>query len=118
MLASGAQEAFLASDESLGPLRRPRFKTAAEAQHCQRLKFTRHLTTLSSGHVQATVKMAEDPRLGAVNSRGEAHHLRNLLVCDSSVFPTSCGANPMISVLTMARYQGKRIAAERARYGL
>ena len=29
-----------------------------------------------------------------VNARGESHQVRNLLVCDSSVFPESCGANP------------------------
>ena len=111
MLASGAK-ALLASDEALGPLpsalyeRRPGAALSAPAVHPPP-------DDLTSGHVQATVKMAEDPRLGVVNSRGEAHHLRNLMVCDSSVFPTSCGANPMISILSMARYQGKRIAAER-----
>jgi choline dehydrogenase-like flavoprotein len=118
MLASGAKEALLASEESLGPLPSARFTSAADARHCQHLQFTRHLTTLTSGHVQATVKMSEDPRLGVVNSRGETHHLRNLMVCDSSVFPTSCGANPMISILSMARYQGKRIAAEASRYAI
>jgi choline dehydrogenase-like flavoprotein len=44
--------------------------------------------------------------------------VRNLVVCDSSAFPSSCGANPMISIMTMARYQGRRIAGEAARYGL
>jgi hypothetical protein len=34
------------------------------------------------------------------------------------VFPGSCGANPMLSILTLARYQGRRLAAQRARYGL
>jgi choline dehydrogenase-like flavoprotein len=42
--------------------------------------------------------------------------VRHLIVCDSSAFPDSCGANPMISIMTMARYQGRRIAAELARY--
>jgi hypothetical protein len=51
-----------------------------------------------------------------LNSRGETRHARGLVLCDSSVFPTSCGVNPMLSVMTMARYQGLRIAAEFARY--
>jgi hypothetical protein len=34
------------------------------------------------------------------------------------VFPTSCGANPMIAVMTLARYQGKRVANELSRYGM
>jgi choline dehydrogenase len=62
--------------------------------------------------------MAEDPRLGMVDSRGESHAVRNLLVCDSSAFPTSCEANPMISIMALARYQGRRVAAELARYEL
>jgi len=118
MLACGAQEAMLVSEEALGPLPTARFKSPEEARHCQHLRFTRHLTTMNSGHAQATVKMGEDPRQSVVNSRGEAHHMKNLMVCDSSVFPTSCGANPMISILSMARYQGRRIAAESSRYAL
>jgi hypothetical protein len=31
------------------------------------------------------------------------------------VFPDSCGANPMLSIMTLARYQGRRIAAELGR---
>jgi choline dehydrogenase-like flavoprotein len=62
--------------------------------------------------------MGEDPKRSVVNSRGETHGVRNLVVCDASVFPTSCGANPMLSVMTLARYQGTRIANELSRYGL
>ena len=51
-----------------------------------------------------------------MNARGESHQVRNLLVCDSSVFPESCGTNPMLSVMTLARYQGRRILAEWDRY--
>jgi choline dehydrogenase-like flavoprotein len=60
--------------------------------------------------------MGADPKTSTVDSRCETHFARNLIVCDSSAFPTSCGANPMLSIMTMARYQGKRIAAESARY--
>ena len=62
--------------------------------------------------------MGEDPATSVVDSRCESHQVRNLIVCDSSAFPGSCGANPMLSILTLARYQGRRLAAERARYGL
>ena len=51
-----------------------------------------------------------------IDSRGESHYVRNLVVCDSSAFPESCGTNPMLSIMTMARYQGRRIAAELGRY--
>ena len=60
--------------------------------------------------------MSEDPTCGMLSSRSECHGVRNLLVVDASAFPDSCGANPMLSIMSMARYQGLRIAAEWARY--
>ena len=118
MFASGAREVLLPSDEPIGPLASPRFSDPSEAQHCAHLMFEPHQTVLSSAHCQATLKMGEDPSVSVVNSRGESHHVQGLLVCDGSVFPESCGVNPMLSIMTMARYQGRRIAAELPRYDL
>jgi choline dehydrogenase-like flavoprotein len=112
MFAGGAREVLLASDEAIGPLPQPRFREPAEARHCAHLSFLAHRTVLTSSHAQATVKMSDDPLLGVVSSRGESHLARNLITCDASSFPTSCGVNPMVSIMTMARYQGRRIAAE------
>jgi choline dehydrogenase-like flavoprotein len=116
MFAAGAREVLLPSTEAIGPLRIARFRNRAEAQHCAALAFTPHETTITSSHCQATVKMGEDAARSAIDSRGESRYVRNLLVCDSSAFPESCGANPMLSIMTMARYQGRRIANEAGRY--
>jgi choline dehydrogenase-like flavoprotein len=118
MFAAGAEEVFLTSEEPIGPLAYPRFKSAAEAAFCSELMFKPGATLLTSAHCQATAKMGEDPASSVVDSRCEAHNAKHLIVCDSSSFPTSCGANPMVSIMTLARYQGRRIAAERSRYGL
>lgn len=118
MFAGGAREVLLPSEEPLDSLDAPRFAIPSEAAACAALRFLPHQTTITSAHSQATVKMSEDPRLAALNSRGESHDVRNLVVCDSSAFPTSCGANPMVSIMTMARYQGRRMAGEMSRYGL
>jgi choline dehydrogenase-like flavoprotein len=116
LFAAGAREVLLPSTESIGPLTTPRFRTAADATHCSALQFEPYRTTLSSSHCQSTVKMGEDRATSVINSRGESHYVRNLIVCDSSAFPESCGTNPMLSIMTMARYQGRRIAAEPGRY--
>jgi choline dehydrogenase-like flavoprotein len=116
MFAAGAHEVLLASQEPLGSLPSPRFRTAADSSAVEHLRFEPYHTAISSAHCQATVKMGATPVTSVVNARGESHQVRNLIVCDSSVFPESCGANPMLSVMTMARYQGRRIAAEWARY--
>jgi choline dehydrogenase-like flavoprotein len=116
MFAAGAKRVLLASDEPRDAMGRLWFESPSEAQHCAALQFHPHRTSITSAHVQASIKMSEDPKLAATNSRGESHFVRNLIVCDSSSFPTSCGANPMLSIMAMARYQGRRIAAELARY--
>jgi choline dehydrogenase-like flavoprotein len=118
MFGGGAREVLIASDERVGPRGVPRFRDASEASHCSELQFAAHRTVLTSAHAQASAKMSDDPKRGVVSSRGESHHVRNLIACDSSSFPTSCGVNPMLSIMTMARYQGRRIAAELARYAL
>jgi choline dehydrogenase-like flavoprotein len=118
MLAAGAKEVVLTTEEQLGTLTNATFKNRQQAALCDKLEFVPCQTFLSSAHCQATVKMGEDPKRCVVNSRGETRAARNLIVCDASVFPTSCGVNPMISVMTLARYQGKRIANELSRYGM
>jgi choline dehydrogenase-like flavoprotein len=118
MFGAGAEEVFLTSEESIGPLAYPRFTSADQAAFCDELAFKPGATLLTSAHCQATAKMGEDPAASVVDSRCEAHNAKNLIVCDSSSFPTSCGANPMVSIMSLARYQGRRIAAERGRYGL
>jgi choline dehydrogenase-like flavoprotein len=118
MLAAGAREALLPSEESLGSFPRARFQSAAEVVHCEALRFVPHQTVLTSAHCQGTVKMGGAGSRSVVDSRGESRAVGNLIVCDGSVFPSSCGANPMLSIMTLARYQATRIAAEHRRYGL
>lgn len=118
LFAAGAEEAWMASEEPLGPLPTAHFTAASQAEYARELRFLAHRTTLTSAHAQATMKMGADPARTALDARGETHSVPNVIVCDASSFPTSCGANPMISIMTMARYQGRRIAAEAGRYGL
>jgi choline dehydrogenase-like flavoprotein len=118
LFAAGAEAAWLASEEPLGALATPYFRRASDAEHTRHLRFLPHRTTLTSAHAQATTKMGADPRRALLNSRGESHAVSNLIVCDASAFPASCGTNPMLSIMTMARYQGRRIVAEAARYAL
>jgi choline dehydrogenase-like flavoprotein len=112
MLAAGAREVLIPSEERIGTRQRARFRTAVEAEACEELQFTPHRTTVTSAHCQASTKMSRDPLEGFANARGESHFIKNLVVCDSSSFPESCGTYPMLSIMAMARYQGRRIAAE------
>jgi choline dehydrogenase-like flavoprotein len=42
--------------------------------------------------------MAADPQRGVVDSRGRHWQIANLSVHDGSLFPTSVGANPQLSI--------------------
>ncbi|MGY2172798.1 GMC family oxidoreductase N-terminal domain-containing protein [Pseudomonas gingeri] len=55
-------------------------------------------TRLGSAHVMGGCAMGEDPKTAVTDSLGRHHQLRNLSVHDGSLFPTSIGANPQLSV--------------------
>ncbi|HWA73177.1 MAG TPA: GMC family oxidoreductase [Polyangiaceae bacterium] len=117
MFAAGAREVLLPSEEPLGPLASPRFSHPAQAAHLSGLRFLPHQTVITSAHCQATTRMG-DKTQALLDSRCESHFVERLMVVDSSSFPGSCGANPMVSIMSLARYQGLRIAGELGRYGL
>ncbi|MCY1278766.1 putative GMC-type oxidoreductase [compost metagenome] len=53
---------------------------------------------LGSAHVMGGCAMGEDPKLAVTDSLGRHHQLANLSIHDGSLFPTSIGANPQLSV--------------------
>jgi choline dehydrogenase-like flavoprotein len=51
-----------------------------------------------SAHVMGGCPIGPDVRRAAVDPTGRYHHLDNLYVLDGSLFPTSVGANPQLSI--------------------
>jgi choline dehydrogenase-like flavoprotein len=49
-----------------------------------------------------------------VDERGRHHHLANLSVHDGSLFPTSIGANPQLSIYGFAARMATELAADLA----
>jgi len=64
-----------------------------------------------SAHVMGGCALSTDPRDGVANLRGRHHQIGNLSVIDGSIFPTSIGANPQLSIYAFAA----RLAGELAR---
>jgi choline dehydrogenase-like flavoprotein len=62
---------------------------------------------LGSGHPQGGNRMGGDPRESVVDSYGKFHGLQNLFVCDASIFPTSVGVNPQLTVMALAMRTGQ-----------
>jgi choline dehydrogenase-like flavoprotein len=61
-------------------------------------------SVIFSAHQMSTCRMSSTPAVGVVRPSGETWECRNLFVCDASVFPTSLGINPMITVAAFAHY--------------
>ena len=56
------------------------------------------LARIVSAHVMGGCPMAGDERTGLVRADGRHWHLDNVSVHDGSIFPTSIGANPQLSI--------------------
>jgi len=56
------------------------------------------LTRVVSAHVMGGCSMAGDDKRGVVRADGSHWQLANLSVHDGSIFPTSIGANPQLSI--------------------
>jgi choline dehydrogenase-like flavoprotein len=67
---------------------------------------------LGSAHPQSGNRIGSSLSDSVVDSDCKVHDFRNLFVCDASVFPTSVGVNPQISVMTVASIVASRISRD------
>ena len=63
-----------------------------------------------TGHPQGGNVMSNDPATGVVDENFKVFGYDNLFVCDASVFPTSLGVNPQVTVMSLAHYAAPLIA--------
>jgi choline dehydrogenase-like flavoprotein len=79
------------------------------------LSFARpHVVPMTAVHPMGAMRMGDDPRASVVRSTGEHHQLRGLFVSDASLFPTSLGVPPQISVYAFALHLSRHLI-ERAK---
>ena len=65
---------------------------------------------IASSHPQGTLRMGSDSRESVVDSYGEAHTVKGLFVADASLFPTSIGVPPMLTIAAIADRIARRLA--------
>ncbi|GLK87089.1 GMC family oxidoreductase [Pseudomonas turukhanskensis] len=108
-----AEIQFAAGAKSVLPLHTDAeyVKTLAEAKsQLDGLSLEIYRTRLGSAHVMGGCAMGEDPTQAVTDSLGRHHQLRNLSIHDGSLFPTSIGANPQLSVYGLTAQLATQLA--------
>lgn len=74
------------------------------------LPLAKFRAALFTAHLMGGCPMSENVKRGVVDSRGRHHQIENLSVLDGSVFPTSIGANPQLSVYALTAQNATALA--------
>jgi choline dehydrogenase-like flavoprotein len=69
---------------------------------------------LEAFHPMGTARISSDPREGACAPDGSVYGTDALYVADGSLFPTSVGVNPMMTIIAFAKNVARGIATESA----
>jgi choline dehydrogenase-like flavoprotein len=110
LLAAGANEVTI---PAIPPLR---VRSVAQLERLDLSAIRPHSVPITAVHPMGTMRMGEDPKASVVRSTGEHHQLRGLFVADGSLFPTSIGVPPQISIYSFALHLAPHVI-ERARTG-
>ena len=63
-------------------------------------------------HPMGSLPLGSDPRRAVVDPQGRHHQLRGLYVADGSVFPTSLGGPPQLSIYATGRRVARTVCAD------
>jgi choline dehydrogenase-like flavoprotein len=100
-LASMAEIQFAAGAKAVMPLHAPAASYAswpAAKAGIAALALEPLQTSVVSAHVMGGCPLGPDPKRAVTDPTGRHHQLENLYVFDGSIFPTSIGANPQLSI--------------------
>lgn len=90
----------------------PYYSSWAQARAAiEDLRYEKFKVALFTAHLMGGCSMSENEKLGVVNSAGRYHQVENLSIFDGSVFPTSIGANPQLSIYGMTAQNATALAS-------
>lgn len=75
-------------------------------------RLRRYATSLTSVHPQGTCALGADPSTSATDLRGALRGAPGIFVCDASLFPTSVGVPPQVTIMALATAVAERAAEE------
>jgi len=114
-LLSMAEIQFAAGARSAGPVHElgEQYASWPEARAAiETLPLKPLLARVVSAHVMGGCAMGAEPKFSVVNAYGMHHQVENLSVFDGSVFPTSLGANPSLSIYGLTARNASRLAEQ------
>ncbi|NUQ73495.1 MAG: GMC family oxidoreductase [Polyangiaceae bacterium] len=104
LVAGGARRIII-------PSRPPRFYNANESiEDLREFSIELGALDLTAVHPMGTVPMGDDPKRSAVDSEGKHHHMEGLWVADGSLFPTSIGGPPQLSIYALGLHVGRALS--------
>jgi choline dehydrogenase-like flavoprotein len=98
---------WTANDRTLVAAARDRAALMLEASGAKKVR----IGLQYAAHAMGSCRMGDDPRTSVVNSFGQSHDIRNLFVCDTSIFVTSSGVNPTLSALAITSRSAAHLIA-------
>ncbi len=78
----------------------------------EQLPYKKFRTALFTAHLMGGCMMSDNEQMGVVNSQGRHHQLENLSIFDGSVFPTSLGVNPQLSIYGLVAQNATALVAK------
>ncbi len=103
-LAAGAKEVYT------GLVDLPLIKTEKDINRLYTSKIPSSHLELMAFHPMGTARIGSDISKSVVNEFCETHEIKNLYIVDASIFPSSLGVNPQLSIMAFATYASDYIA--------
>lgn len=105
LFAAGARRVII-------PLLKPLvLRAMAEVSLIDELKLLPGEIGITAVHPMGSVPMGDDPQRFAVDSRGQFAGVHGLWIADGSLFPTSIGVPPQLSIYAMGLHVGRALVA-------
>ena len=109
LLAAGARRVVV-------PYTRPLELTSeAQLDEIDRRGARPHDIPMTAVHPMSTLWMGKDPKSSVADMQGQHHMIKGVWICDGSLFPTSIGVPPQISIYTFARRTARALAQSMGR---
>lgn len=87
----------------------PCLESENEIDRIDRLAIEANRMTLFSAHQLSSCRMGRDPKTSVTDSYGHVHGMENLYISDASLFPTSLGHNPQLTIMALATRNAERL---------